>query len=140
MKKREIETYMDAFMEGFWQCYDMMMDMIDDDEVVNSFDEIKRMVSEIQPIVPNMDKPKEDPKPESKPRTGTNVPEPKTVPHAPERQKIQKIDRGKVCALLDAGWKVPKIAGEMHASEATIYNIQKEYREQKAKQEGQAQA
>lgn len=61
MKKSEIATYMDAFMEGFWQCYDMMMDMMDDDEAVNSFDEIKRMVSEIQPIVPNMAKPKEEP-------------------------------------------------------------------------------
>ena len=129
MKKREIETYMDAFMEGFWQCYDMMMDMIDDDEAVNSFDEIKRMVSEIQPIVLKKSEPKEQPKEEPKPE------EPK--PEAPKPSKIQKIDRGKVCALLDAGWKVPKIAGEMHASEATIYNIQKEYREQKAKQEEQ---
>lgn len=126
MKKREIETYMDAFMEGFWQCYDMMMDMIDDDEAVNDLSDIKRMVSEIPPVVPKKTEPKEQPKEEPK-------------PEAP-KQKIQKIDRGKVCALLDAGWKVPKIAGEMHASEATIYNIQKEYREQKAKQEGQAKA
>ncbi len=124
MKKSEIATYMDAYMEGFWQCYDMMMDMMDDDEAVNSFDEIKRMVSEIQPIVPKKSEPKEQPKEEPK-------------PEAP-KQKIQKIDRGKVCALLDAGWKVPKIAGEMHASEATIYNIQKQYREEKAKQETQA--
>lgn len=85
MRKSEIETYMNAFMDGFWQCYDMMMDMMDDDEAVNSFNEIKRMVSEIQPIVPNMAKPKEDPKPEPKTRTGTNVPEPKNVPHAPKK-------------------------------------------------------
>ena len=121
MKKSEIEIYMDAFMEGFWSCYCTMIDLIDDDEVVNSFNEIKRMISEIQPIVPNMAKPKEDPKPEQT----------KPKPNA------QKIDRGKVCALLDAGWSAKKIAGEMHASEATIYNIQKEYREQKAKQEEQ---
>lgn len=108
MKKREIATYMDAYMEGFWQCYDMMMDMIDDDAPSQDLAEPS------QGIV------KEEPKPEA------------------PKQKIQKIDRGKVCALLDAGWKVPKIAGEMHASEATIYNIQKEYREQKAKQETQA--
>ena len=115
MKKREIETYMDAFMEGFWQCYDMMMDMIDDDEP--SQEEVK----DSQEIVEDSRETKRDLR--EKPK-----------------QKIQKIDRGKVCALLDAGWKVPKIAVEMHASEATIYNIQKEYREQKAKQEGQAQA
>lgn len=116
MKKSEIETYMDAYMEGFWACYCTMIDLIDDDDS-----------SEIT---------------QESLKKSRIVPEPKNVPHAPERQKIQKIDRGKVCALLDAGWKVPKIAGEMHASEATIYNIQKEYREAKAKQsqEGQAQA
>lgn len=118
MKKSEIETYMDAYMEGFWQCYDMMMDMIDDDEP--SQEEVK----DSQEIV------KAEPKAELRETTQDSSEKPK--------QKIQKIDRGKVCALLDAGWKVPKIAGEMHASEATIYNIQKEYREQKAKQETQA--
>lgn len=132
MKKREIETYMDAYMEGFWQCYDMMMDMIDDEPSQDLAEPSQGIVKE-EPEVGtsgNSSKPK--------PRTGTNVPEPKNVPHAPERPKIQKIDRGKVCALLDAGWKVPKIAGEMHASEATIYNIQKQHREEKAKQETQA--
>lgn len=108
MKKREIETYMDAYMEGFWQCYDMMMDMMDDDEPSQDLAEPSQGID------------KEDPKPEA------------------PKQKIQKIDRGKVCALLDAGWKVPKIAGEMHASEATIYNIQKQHREEKAKQGEQA--
>lgn len=133
MKKNEIATYMDAYMEGFWQCYDMMMDMMDDDEPSQDLAESSQGIVKEDPEVEtsaNSSKPK--------PRTGTNVPEPRNVPHAPERPKIQKIDRGKVCALLDAGWKVPKIAGEMHASEATIYNIQKEYREQKAKQEAKA--
>lgn len=114
MRKSEIETYMDAFMEGFWSCYCTMIDLIDDDEP--SQEEVK----DNQEIVKA--EPKEEPKPEA------------------PKQKIQKIDRGKVCALLDAGWKVPKIAIEMQPSEATIYNIQKEYREAKAKQEGQAQA
>ena len=117
MKKREIETYMDAFMDGFWQCYDMMMDMIDDDEPSQDLAEPSQGIVKEEPV---KEEPKAEPKPEHKPI------------------KIQKIDRGKVCALLDAGWKVPKIAGEMHASEATIYNIQKEYREAKAKQGEQA--
>ena len=73
MKKREIETYMDAFMEGFWQCYDMMMDMIDDDELeltqVNQEPEVETSENSSKP----------------KPRTGTNVPEPRNVPHAPEK-------------------------------------------------------
>ena len=133
MKKREIETYMDAFTEGFWQCYCTMFDLIEDDEP--SQEEVKDS-QEIVKEEPEVETSGNSSKP--KPRTGTNVPEPKNVPHAPERLKIQKIDRGKVCALLDAGWKVPKIAGEMHASEATIYNIQKQHREEKAKQETQA--
>lgn len=132
MKKREITTYMDAFMEGFWQCYDMMMDMMDDDEepqvepiqtdmtVQELFQKVADADSARRKTGLAPEQPKEEPKPEA------------------PKPKIQKIDRGKVCALLDAGWKVPKIAGEMHASEATIYNIQKEYREQKAKQETQA--
>lgn len=119
MKKREIETYMDAYMEGFWQCYDMMMDMMDDDEP--SQEEVK----DSQEIVEDLSE------------TTQELSETKPDSSEKPKQKIQKIDRGKVCALLDAGWKVPKIAGEMHASEATIYNIQKEYREQKAKQEEQ---
>lgn len=133
MRKSEIETYMDAYMEGFWQCYDMMIDMIDDDEEPQAEPvQTDMTVQELFQKVADADSArrktglapelaKEDPKPE-----------------APKPSKIQKIDRGKVCALLDAGWKVPKIAGEMHASEATIYNIKKEYIEAKAKQETQA--
>ena len=125
MKKSEIEVYMDAFMEGFWQCYDMMMDMMDDDLSQDSAEPSQGIVKDSRKTTQELSEIKPDSSEKSK-------------PEATKPSKIQKIDRGKVCALLDAGWKVPKIAGEMHASEATIYNIQKEYREQKAKQETQA--
>lgn len=127
MKKREIETYMDAYMEGFWQCYDMMMDMIEDDEE-----------AEIKPIQTDMT-PQElfQKVAEADSARRKKVPEVETSANSSKPKNAQKIDRGKVCALLDAGWKVPKIAGEMHASEASIYNIQKEHREEKAKQEEQ---
>ena len=111
MKKSEIETYMDAYMEGFWACYCTMLDLIDDEPETDS----KSDPSEIQV--------RSNPKAEAKPKPKPNA---------------QKIDRGKVCALLDAGWSAKKIAGEMKVSEASIYNIQKEYREAKAKQEEQA--
>lgn len=114
MKKSEIETYMDAFMEGFWQCYDMMMDMIDDEPSQDLAEPSQGIVKDSRETTQDSS---EKPKPEA------------------PKQKIQKIDRGKVCALLDAGWKVSKIAGEMGVSEPTIYNIQKEHR--KAKQEGE---
>lgn len=44
-----------------------------------------------------------------------------------EKQKSQKkprgsIDKGKINALYNAGWKVPQIAEEMKCSQATIYN------------------
>jgi hypothetical protein len=112
MKKSEIVTYMDAFMEGFWSCYCTMIDLIDDDDLSQEKAE------------PSQEIVKEEPEVE----TSANSSKPKNA---------QKIDRGKVCALLDAGWKVPKIAGEIHASEASIYNIQKEYREAKGKQAGE---
>jgi transposase-like protein len=128
MKKSEIESYMDAYMEGFWQCYCVMFDLIEDDdlsqeeanssqEIVKDSSEIKRKILEAKPL---------------------EVPYVEPDQTKPKTSKIQKIDRGKVCALLDAGWKVSKIAGEMGVSEPTIYNIQKQHREEKAKQETQA--
>ena len=113
MKKSEIEIYMDAFMEGFWNCYYTMIDLIDDDDSSETTQESLK--------------------------ESTKAPKQKSESQKAEKSKpnAQKIDRGKVCALLDAGWSAKKIAGEMHASEATIYNIKKEYIEQKAKQEEQ---
>lgn len=43
----------------------------------------------------------------------------------------KEIDRGKIVALRDAGWEVKDIAGEMHCSAQTIYNVLNE-----AKQKG----
>lgn len=114
MKKSEIETYMDAFMKGFWKCYDIMIDLIDDDDSNEITQEILKENTE-------------EPKPKPKPKPEQTKP----------KSNAQKIDRGKVCALLDAGWSVKKIAIEMKVSEASIYNIQKEHRESKAKQEGE---
>lgn len=135
MKKNEIETYMDAFMEGFWSCYCTMIDLIEDDDLsqeeVNDNQEVVKAEPESKPDSSEIKRKILEEKPLDVPYVEPDQTKPKT-------SKIQKIDRGKVCALLDAGWKVPKIAGEMHASEATIYNIQKQHREEKAKQETQA--
>ena len=118
MKKSEIEIYMDAFMEGFWNCYYTMIDLIDDDDSSETTQESLK--------------------------ESTKAPKQKSESQKAEKSKpnAQKIDRGKVCALLDAGWSAKKIAGEMKVSEASIYNIQKQHREEKAKQsqEGQAKA
>ena len=87
MKKSEIETYMDAYMEGFWQCYCTMFDLINDDdlsqeevndnkEVVKAepeskpdSSEIKRKILEAKPLeVPHApEKPTKTPMPEVKP-------------------------------------------------------------------------
>lgn len=75
MKKRDIETYMDAFMEGFWQCYNVMFDLIEDDEWVVQAEPIKTdmTVEELtQKIVENQPK-------------SRLVPEPTHVPHAPDK-------------------------------------------------------
>ena len=43
-------------------------------------------------------------------------------------RKRSDIDRGKVWALKDAGWKVSAIAKEMYTSQATVYKVLKEGR------------
>lgn len=125
MKKNEIATYMDAYMEGFWQCYDMMMDMMDENKETKPI-QTDMTPQELVQKVADADSARRK-----------KVPEVETSANSSKPKNAQKIDRGKVCALLDAGWKAPKIAGEMKVSEASIYNIQKEHREQKAKQEEQ---
>ena len=131
MKKREIETY----MEGFWSCYCTMIDLIEDDEPsqeeVNDSQEVVKAEPESKPDSSDIKRKILEEKPLDVPYVEPDQTKPKT-------SKIQKIDRGKVCALLDAGWKVSKIAGEMGVSEPTIYNIQKQHREEKAKQGEQA--
>lgn len=45
----------------------------------------------------------------------------------PEQKKGRKaFDMGKLKALLDGGWSVPKIADEMKVSDQTIYNKMKQ--------------
>ena len=48
----------------------------------------------------------------------------------PEQKKGRKaFDMGKLKALLDGGWSVPKIADEMKVSDQTIYNKMKQLEE-----------
>lgn len=50
-----------------------------------------------------------------------------------EPKKRRKIDKGKVMALWDAGWKMPEIAEEMGEESKTIYQIiQRELKKRKA--------
>lgn len=121
MKKSEIATYMDAFMEGFWQCYDMMMDMIDDDlsqEKADSNQGLDKEEPEVETSA-NSSKPK--------PRTGTNVPEPKKVPHAPEKPTKTpmpdvKPTHDKFVELFKEG-KLPSEVGKaLGVSAQTAYN------------------
>jgi hypothetical protein len=44
-----------------------------------------------------------------------------------KEKKQPKIDKGKVRALRNAGWKVKDIAGEMGCSNQAIYNVLKEF-------------
>lgn len=46
----------------------------------------------------------------------------------------KKIDKGKVLALADAGWKIKNIADEIGVSIPTVYNIIKKRSEQSEKQ------
>ena len=137
MKKSEIEAYMDAYMEGFYSCYDMMIDMIDDDEPsqeeVNDNQEVVKAEPESKPDSSEIkrkileEKPLEVPHVESKPRTGTNVPEPKNVPHAPERPTHDKF-----VELFKEGKLPTEVAKALGVSPATAYNHMN-----KAKQEGE---
>ena len=52
-------------------------------------------------------------------------PEKKAWPK-PTKRKGKPFDFGKLKALLDGGWSVPKIADEMGVSDQTIYNRMKE--------------
>lgn len=121
MRKSEIETYMDAFMEGFWQCYCVMFDLIDDDEAVNDLSEIKRMVSEIPPIVPKKSEPKELPKAE----------QPKEE-SKPEQPKADKPTHEQFVELFKEGKLPTEVAKELGVSPATAYNHMN-----KARQEGE---
>ena len=145
MKKREIETYMDAFMEGFWSCYCTMIDLIDDDdlsqekaepsqEIVEDLSETKRDSSETKDA-PEVETSANSSKP--KPRTGTNVPEPRNVPHAPEKPTKTpmpdvKPTHDKFVELFKEGKLPTEVAKALGVSPATAYNHMN-----KAKQEGE---
>lgn len=111
---------MDAYMEGFWQCYCTMIDLIDDDEAVNSFNEIKQMVSEIPPVVPKKSEPKEQPKEE-----------PKAEPK-PEQPKADKPTHEQFVELFKQGKLPTEVAKELNVSPQTAYNHLN-----KARQEGE---
>lgn len=51
--------------------------------------------------------------------------EPKAEPKAETKRGRKPFDMGKLKALLDGGWSVPKIADEMGVSDQTIYNKMK---------------
>ena len=112
MKKREIETYMNAFMDGFWQCYDMMMDMMDDDEeeqveTETEANPVLPQISENPPVVSKPSKPKDEPK-ASKNETKTAKKEPPT--------------HEDYVALFNKGKLPTEVAKELNVSPQTAYN------------------
>ena len=101
MKKSEIETYMDAYMEGFWACYCTMFDLIDDDDSIETTQESLKK-SRI-------------------------VPEPRNVPHAPEKPTKApmpevKPTHDKFVELFKEGKLPTEVAKELGVSPATAYN------------------
>ena len=56
------------------------------------------------------------------------------MPEEPKKEEAKKgrkpFDMGKLKALIDGGWAVPKIADEMGVSEQTIRNRMKQLEEQ----------
>ena len=131
MRKSEIVTYMDAFMEGFWSCYCTMIDLIDDDlsqEKADSSQGLDKEEPEVETSA-NSSKPK--------PRTGTNVPEPRNVPLAPEKPTKTpmpevKPTHDKFVELFKEGKLPTEVAKALGVSPATAYNHMN-----KAKQEGE---
>ena len=111
MKKREIEVYMDAFMEGFWQCYDMMMDMMDDDEpsqgIVKDSHETTQELSEKPPVVSKPSKPKD---------------EPKVSKNEPKQGKKEPPTHEDYVALFNKGKLPTEVAKELNVSPQTAYN------------------
>ena len=118
MKKSEIETYMNAFMDGFWQCYDMMMDMMDDDEpsqdladssqeIVENLSETTQELSEKPPVVSKPSKPKDEPK-QAKNEVKTAKKEPPT--------------HEDYVALFNKGKLPTEVAKELNVSPQTAYN------------------
>ena len=65
--------------------------------------------------------------PTSSPMEAETVKEkPKSAPKPTEKAKRKPFDKGKLRALREGGWSVPKIADEMGVSDATIYKYMKQ--------------
>ena len=118
MNKRTIEIYMDAFMEGFWQCYDMMMDMIDDDdlsqdlaepsqEIVEDSRKTTQELSEKPPVVSKPSKPKD---------------EPKQAKNEPRQAKKEPPTHEDYVALFKQNKLPTEVAKELNVSPQTAYN------------------
>lgn len=118
MKKREIEVYMDAYMEGFWQCYDMMMDMIDDDapsqdlaepsqEIAENLSETTQELSEKPPVVSKPSKPKD---------------EPKASKNEPKQGKKEPPTHDDYVTMFKQGKLPTEVAKELNVSPQTAYN------------------
>lgn len=108
MKKREIETYMDAYMEGFWQCYCTMFDLIDDDDLS------QEEVNDSQEVVKA--------EPESKPDSSEIKrkileAKPLEVLHAPEKPTHDKF-----VELFKQGKLPSEVAKALGVSAQTAYN------------------
>ena len=130
MNKRTIEIYMDAYMEGFWQCYDMMIDMIDDDEPSQDLAEPSQGIVKEEPEVEtsaNSSKPKpippqisEKPPVVSKPSKPKD--EPKQAKNEVKTAKKEPPTHEDYVALFNKGKLPTEVAKELNVSPQTAYN------------------
>ena len=78
---------------------------------------IKGYVTNAEPV--RMAKPKSKRGAERKPGASVGPPKKEEAPRKP-------VDKGRIVALANAGWKVKEIAIDAKCSEATVYNVLKE--------------
>lgn len=123
MRKSEIVTY----MRGFVDCYNTMIDLIDDETEPKALANVSETKPDISELIIRDTTKKSNIYKEPKPRTGTNVPEPRNVPHAPEKPTKTplpdvKPTHDKFVELFKEGKLPTEVAKELGVSPATAYN------------------
>ena len=130
MNKRTIEIYMDAYMEGFYSCYDMMIDMIDDDDISQENADSSQGLDKEEPEVEtsaNSSKPKPIPpqiseKPPVAPKPNKSKDEPKQAKNEVKTAKKEPPTHEDYVAMFKQGKLPTEVAKELNVSPQTAYN------------------
>lgn len=115
MNKELFIIMTESYLKGFRECRELIIKAIDAEEHRAEL-QTEAEQTESQP------QPETKPKPKQTKQKSEAKAEPK-----PDGRR--KVDKGKIIALHNAGWKPKAIQEEMGISEATVYNVLKEYRE-----------